>query len=114
MCVDSVATGYGQPPCTLYDGTLAPLGSNDANYRLPEDIEARLLTERFCNNVTKALYSNHLDPVGLPNDAERSILTTFLAREFQDLEEKLKPDTSCMLSAALAPLKPSRCIKFRG
>ena len=92
-----VSTGYGQPPTTFYEWTLAPSGPNESSFRLPPDAEGRLLIERFSNNVTKALYSNPSDPVGLANDNERSVLTTFLQREYDDLEVKLKPDETCTI-----------------
>lgn len=91
-----VATGYGQPPSSVYDWTLSPSGLNEPSFRLPPDVERRLLIERFCNKVTKALYSNRLDSVGLIDDAQRSVLTTFLARDFEDIEEKLGTEISCM------------------
>lgn len=92
----SVATGYGQPPSTVYDWTLNPSGLNEPSFRLPPDVERRLLIEIFCNKVTKALYSNRLDPVGLIDDTQRSVLTAFLARDFEDIEEKLGTEISCM------------------
>ena len=64
------------------------------NYRLPDEIEARLAIERFCNKVTKAFYNNRLDPVGLVGDEQRSVMTDFLNRDFQEIEETLKPGTS--------------------
>ena len=93
--IRSVATGYGQPPSTFYDWTLAPSGAHEPSFRLPDDVYGRLLIERFSNKVTKALYSNRLDPVGLVSDDERSVHTTFLAREYEDLEQKLQLDGSC-------------------
>jgi len=45
------------------------------------------LVEKFSNKVTKALYSNHTDPVGLVKNNERSVLTGFLAREYDHLEQ---------------------------
>lgn len=55
------------------------------------------MIEKFSNKVTKALYSNHADPVGLVNDKERSVLTRFLAREYDDLEHTIRLyDTSRM------------------
>ena len=96
LIVLRVATGYGQPPSTVYDWTFNPSGLNEPSFKLPSDIERRLLIERFCNKVTKALYSNRLDPVGLIDDAQRSVLTSFLAREFEDLEERLATEMSCM------------------
>lgn len=92
-----MATGYGQPPSTVYDWTLDPLGFDEVNFKLPPEAERRILIERFCNKVTKTLYSNRLDPVGLADDAHRSVLTTLLARELEELEQKLRgADVSCM------------------
>ena len=92
---DRVATGYGQPPSTFYDWTLAPSGAHEPSFKLTEEVYGRLLIETFSNKVTKALYSNRLDPVGLVSDSERLVHTTFLAREYEDLEQKLQLDGSC-------------------
>jgi hypothetical protein len=93
----SVATGYGQPPSTVYDWTLDPLGFDEANFKLPPEMERRILIERFCNKVTQTLYSNRLDPVGLADESQRSVFMTFLARELEDIEQKLRgEDVSCM------------------
>lgn len=89
-----VATGYGQPPSTFYDWTLAPSGAHEPSFKLTDDAYGRLLIETFSNKVTKALYSNRLDPVGLVSDSERLVHTTFLAREYEDLEHKLQLDGS--------------------
>lgn len=90
-----VATGYGQPPSTLYDWTLSSSDSMDANFKLPEDIWPRLEIEKFCDKVTKALYTNRRDPVGLCSDQERSTLISFLSRDFDELEVLLKPQNDC-------------------
>ena len=105
-----VSTGYGQPPGTLYDFTLAPTGPVDSSFRLPTEVEGRLLIERFSNNVTKALYSNPSDPVGLVNENERSVLTMFLQREYEDLEQKLKIDQSSTIfpPSKRLPILPHR------
>ena len=95
-----VATGYGQPPATVYDWTLAPTSSNATNFKLPYEAEARLLIERFCNKVTKSIYSNENDPVGLTSDAERSILIRFLVQDLENLEAKLKCDGSLTCESA--------------
>lgn len=86
----SVATGYGQPPATVYDWTLAPTTINATNFKLPQEAEARLLIEKFCNKVTKSIYSNENDPVGLTSDAERSILMRILVQDLEDLEAKIQ------------------------
>ena len=92
---ERVATGYGQPPSTFYDWTLAPSGAHEPSFRLADEVYGRLLIETFSNKVTKALYSNRLDPVGLVGDNERSVHTNFLAREYEDLEQKLQLDGPC-------------------
>lgn len=93
--VYSVATGYGQPPCTWYDWTLSSQESMDANFKLPESIRHRLDIEKFCDKVTKALYTNRRDPVGLCSSQERSTLTSLLSRDLDDLETQLKPSNDC-------------------
>lgn len=85
----SVSTGYGQPPSTLYDWTLSS-DSLDPNFKLSADIRPRLEVEKFCDRITKALYSNRRDPVGLTTDKERHTMISFLARDFDELEEQLK------------------------
>lgn len=108
--VKRVATGYGQPPSTFYDWTLAPSGAHEPSFRLSDDVYGRLLIEKFSNKVTKALYSNRLDPVGLVSDDERSVHTTFLSREYEDLQQKLQLDGSCTSLSCdpnLRPLSPS-------
>lgn len=85
-----VATGYGQPSSTFYDWTLSHSAMNDGGFRLPPEVERRLLIEKFSNRVTKALYSNHSDPVGLVNGSERSVLIRFLSREYEELEQTIQ------------------------
>ncbi|KAJ5212253.1 uncharacterized protein N7498_003899, partial [Penicillium cinerascens] len=90
-----VSTGYGQPPSSLYDWTLSG-DSLDANFKLPGDIRPRLEIEKFCDKITKALYSNRRDPVGLSSDQERSTMISFLSRDFDDLEEQFKSQNDCI------------------
>ena len=90
-----VATGYGQPPSTFYDWTLAPFGVFEPGFILPKDAQNRLLIERFNNKVTEALYRNRSDPVGLASDEERSTLTKFLAQDYDEVERSLQIPDSC-------------------
>lgn len=92
-----VSTGYGQPSSTLYDWTLSSSDSLDPNFKLPENIKRRLEIEKFCDKVTRALYTNRRDPVGLTSDHERSTMITFLSRDFEELEEQLKSQNDCKL-----------------
>jgi hypothetical protein len=86
-----VATGYGQPPCTLFDWTLGGGEVVDHNFKLPQDIETRLEIEKLSDKMTKTLYNNRRDPVGLSSDQERATLVSFLARDLEELEDRLKP-----------------------
>ncbi|KMP04662.1 Zn(II)2Cys6 transcriptional activator [Coccidioides immitis H538.4] len=100
-----VATGYGQPPSTLFDWTLSSGETIDSTFRLLPDIKSRLDIEKFSDKVTKALYSSHRDPVGVVNDEERTVMTSVLLRDFEDLETRLHsqqqdPLTNMYLRAA--------------
>lgn len=97
LIIIRVATGYGQPSSTFYDWTLSQSATNDSGFRLPPETERRLLIEKFSNRVTKTLFSNHSDPVGLVKGNERSVLIRFLSREYEELEQTIRHyDTSCM------------------
>lgn len=85
-----VGTGYGQPPMFVYDWALAPTNASDEIPKLPVEVEARLLIERLSNRATKALYSNEHSLAGIDDDAHRSTMSSFLSREFRDLEQKLR------------------------
>lgn len=87
-----MATGYGQPSSTLYDWTLGASELLDVNFQLPREIKARLQIEAFVDKVTKALYNNRRNPVGLADENERASLMSFLARDFDDLADLLKPE----------------------
>ncbi|KAL8991760.1 MAG: hypothetical protein Q9169_007674 [Polycauliona sp. 2 TL-2023] len=96
MISQRVATGYGQPPSTVYDWALVPSASNGTNYHLPEEVEIRLSIERFCNKVTRSFYTNKMDPMGLVSDEQRGIMSDFLAHDFDEIESKLRFDTSAI------------------
>ena len=48
----------------------------------------------FCDKVTKALYSNRSDPVGLADSKGKAAITKLLAAEFDELRLRLGPDIS--------------------
>ncbi|KAK5019161.1 hypothetical protein LTR60_001212 [Cryomyces antarcticus] len=84
---ETVSTGYGQPSATLYDWTHnSNTPTSETTYSLPDSLRNRLLVERFCNKVTKALYSNIRDPVGVVEEVERASITSILDMELQQLE----------------------------
>lgn len=92
-----VSTGYGQPPSTLYDWTLSSSDSQDPNFKLSGEIQSRLEIEKFCDRITRALYTNRRDPVGLTSDQERTIMISFLTRDFDELEEQMNSQNDCKL-----------------
>ncbi|OGE58580.1 hypothetical protein PENARI_c001G12470 [Penicillium arizonense] len=96
-----VSTGYGQPPSTLYDWTLSSSDALDPNFKLPEDMRPRLEIEKFCDKITRALYTNRRDPVGLTSDHERSTMISFLSRDFEELEEELRTHNDCITNLYL-------------
>ncbi|EEH10988.1 C6 zinc finger domain-containing protein [Histoplasma capsulatum G186AR] len=87
-----VATGYGQPSQTLFDWTLSSPESADQNFKLPAEIKCRLDIEKFCDKVTRGLYSNARDPVGLSCDDERFVVTSILTKDFEELEGQLRQE----------------------
>ncbi|KAH0538986.1 hypothetical protein FGG08_004435 [Glutinoglossum americanum] len=101
IVAQSVGTGYGQPPSSLYDWTLEPMASRESSYNLPEELAVRLRIEKFCDKVTKGLYSNRSDPVGLTNDDQRSAMASLLVREFKDLEMEIGSSISTINSLHL-------------
>lgn len=91
---ERVATGYGQPSNTLYDWTLsAKAAKADTNFALSPTIADHLRIERFTEKVSRTLYSNRQDPVGLVSDTERQAYVNLLASDFADLEEEMSGDT---------------------
>lgn len=85
----------------MYDWTLAPVSPNATSFKLPYEAEARLLIERFCHKVTKSIYSNENDPVGLTSDVERSTLTRILVHDLEDLETKIRSRGSLTCESAI-------------
>jgi len=82
----SIGTGYGQPASTLYDWTLAVRPGDDGPFTLSAELEARLQIERFCDKVSKEMYSNASDPRGVAGDELRAMLTRVYKREFGELQ----------------------------
>lgn len=71
-----------------------PDPSKEICYRLPKELEDRIRIEMFSDTVTRALYSNRYDPIGLTKDSERYSLCSLLAREYGDLEVQLGTNLS--------------------
>lgn len=96
-----VSTGYGQPTTTLYDLTLGSNTMRDSGLRLPDDVDARLRIEMFSDKVTKALYRNQSNPVGLADPKGKSTIVDLLDGSFDELKDNLKPHLTSMNSLYL-------------
>ena len=106
IVAQSVGTGYGQPASTLYDWTLAIRPGDDGPFTLSPELEARLQIERFCDKVSKEMYSNATDPRGVAGDELRAMLTRVYRREYNELQvailsqQNLSPLVNLHLKAA--------------
>lgn len=89
MVAQRIATAYGQPPQTIYDWTLGPKPiESDLTYELPREVFSRLQIERFVDKVSRTIYTNLNDPVGLPDDHTRSDLVKLLKQDLKELETR--------------------------
>lgn len=95
MVAQRICTVYGHPPLTIYDWTLGPKPiENNPNYELPAPILNRLLIEKFVDKVSKHLYMNTNDPVGLAPDKDRHTYVSLLSDQLAHLEDDLRKDSS--------------------
>lgn len=86
IVAQTIGTGYGQPASTLYDWTLAVRPGDSGPFSLGPELEARLQIERFCDKVSKEMYSNVSDPRGVAGDEHRAMLMRVYRREFNELQ----------------------------
>ncbi|KAG6201311.1 hypothetical protein E4U10_007715 [Claviceps purpurea] len=105
IVAQNVGTGYGQPASSLYDWTLALRPGDDPALHLSTDLEARLQIERFCDKVSKEMYSNASDPRGVAGDEHRAMLMRVYRRDFGELQasimsQQLGPIVNLHLRAA--------------
>lgn len=64
----------------------------ESGFKLPDEMDARLRIEVFSDKVTKTLYSNPSDPVGLASHEQKSVLVSLLARDLEELEQSIKSE----------------------
>ncbi|KAJ5156362.1 hypothetical protein N7492_009165 [Penicillium capsulatum] len=118
IVAQNVATGYGQPPSTIYDWALEPPSLRDADYHLPEDLAIRLRIEKFCDRVTKALYSSKPEPIEFIS-AEKLVIVQILETELREMEVELGRDISgenplsILISSSLTPSQAINMIHLR-
>ncbi|KAF4340597.1 zinc finger transcription factor [Fusarium beomiforme] len=97
IVAQSIGTGYGQPASTLYDWTLASRAGEESAFQLSRELEARLQIERFCDKVSKEMYSNASDPRGVAGDEHRAMLMRVYRRDYAELNASI-------LSQGLGPI----------
>lgn len=105
IVAQNIGTGYGQPASTLYDWTLALRPGDDNALKLTPELEARLQIERFCDKVSKEMYSNASDPRGVAGDEHRAMLMRVYRRDYAELQasimsQRLGPVVDLHLRAA--------------
>ncbi|KAF7871564.1 hypothetical protein EAF04_003671 [Stromatinia cepivora] len=106
IVAQSTATGYGQPASTLYDWTLAVRPGEEGPFTISPELSSRLTIERFCDKVSKEMYSNANDPRGVAGDEIRALLTRVYRREYEEIRvailsrQNLSPIVDLHLRAA--------------
>ncbi|EAW09222.1 transcription factor domain-containing protein [Aspergillus clavatus NRRL 1] len=93
IVAQNVATGYGQPPGTIYDWALEPASLRDAEYSPSEDLRTRLRIEKFCDRVTKALYNGKPEPTEFIS-SEKLLIVQLLEGELREMEVDFGRDIS--------------------
>lgn len=79
-------------------------------FQLSAELEARLGIERFCDKVSKEMYSNASDPRGVAGDEHRAMLMRVYRRDYAELQalvnsQNLGPITCIHLKAAALHLR---------
>ncbi|KAJ5894996.1 hypothetical protein N7495_006687 [Penicillium taxi] len=95
IVAQNVATGYGQPPSTIYDWALEPASLKDADYHLPDDLAIRLRIEKFCDRVTKSLYSSKPEQAEFIS-VEKLVLVQILESELREMEVEFGQEISAI------------------
>ncbi|KAH7368535.1 hypothetical protein B0T11DRAFT_253861 [Plectosphaerella cucumerina] len=89
IVAQTIGTGYGQPASTLYDWTLAVRRGEESPFTLSPELEARLQIERFCDKVSKEMYSNASDSRGVAGDEHRAMLMQVYRRDYNELQASI-------------------------
>lgn len=100
-----VTTTAGQPSITIYDWNLGP-GLSESWDTLSAEVEQRLKIEKFCNKVTKRLYSNASDVVGLVPEIEQTTALSILKLDLQELESLIPSLSRTFSSCVMKPNLP--------
>lgn len=63
-------------------------------YKIPNDVKHQLKIAKFCDKITKTLYSNPSDPIGLISEKEQTTIMSILRVEYQELEMSIATSTA--------------------
>ena len=95
---------YSHPSRSIYDWTLG-LNLTDSNaLELPGDLLIQLKIEKFCDKVTRTLFQNPLDPLGVLSEMEQATTMSILRMEYRELEASLSDN----LKGDILPSYPVR------
>lgn len=64
--------------------------SRPAGFKLPEEMNARLRIEQYVDKVTRILYNNTANPVGLADAKQKPVVVSVLIRDLEQLEDSFK------------------------
>lgn len=93
IVAQNVATGYGQPPSTIYDWALEQASLKAADYKLPDELKIRLRIEKFCDRVTRSLYNGRPDPSEFLS-MDKLLFVGLLENELKEMELEFGEDLS--------------------
>lgn len=86
IVAQSISTGYGLPPQTVYDSTLDPsltlrtVANSTEVFPIPEELRRRLELEKFSNRVTTTLYSYNSEA----SSREQALFANMAAKDLQN------------------------------
>lgn len=108
----SVTISYGHPSRSIYDWNLAStIVAQDHSYFL--EIEHRLKIEKFCDKMTRSLYGNSSELVGLVQKDQLSAVLSSLNLELQQLDElSTNFSRKLLLNPGLSIVHPNFCHQF--
>lgn len=94
--LNSVATGYGQPPPSLFDPIYESASSTSSSYSPKQGLAIRLKIERICSRISKSMYFMS-DSTEIGNQPQQASITDLLHDELLQIEtEIVNSDSSGM------------------
>ncbi|PSS22096.1 hypothetical protein M430DRAFT_40881 [Amorphotheca resinae ATCC 22711] len=79
----------GQPSTSIYNWALDTDQAVANPLHLPDSLLVQMRIEKFCDKVTRSLYSETLDPAGIVAEKKSATLMSLLRMDYQELESSL-------------------------